>query len=288
MQELLLAIWEAERKTVLFVTHDIEEAIFMANRVVVMTRASGPHQGRRAGALPHPRHYTVKTTPEFSALKAQLTEEIARRRRCTRSRKRPRGGPVSAPVEPPRRGAVALHMPSPARHLRTRALVLGASPAARGGLARATPDEQAQREIDHLLDFVAASNCTFVRNGEAFRVRRGARSPARKYASRKYRLSTADEFVRYLATESSSSGEPYKMICGKEGAGRGPLARRGARALPPGRPNGKHRRASEAARGRGADQRTRFLCQRHASAQIASSRACGFHPSTSRARAGSA
>ena len=46
MQELLLGIWEADRKTVLFVTHDIDEAIFMANRVAVMTRAAGPHQDR--------------------------------------------------------------------------------------------------------------------------------------------------------------------------------------------------------------------------------------------------
>ena len=52
MQELLLSIWESERKTVLFVTHDIEEAIFMANRVVVMTARPGPDQGggRRAAA----------------------------------------------------------------------------------------------------------------------------------------------------------------------------------------------------------------------------------------------
>src|SRR5262245_55529821 len=37
MQELLQGIWEAERKTVLFVTHDIDEAVFMGNRVVVMS-----------------------------------------------------------------------------------------------------------------------------------------------------------------------------------------------------------------------------------------------------------
>jgi ABC-type nitrate/sulfonate/bicarbonate transport system ATPase subunit len=41
MQELLQGIWEAERKTVLFVTHDIDEAIFMGNRVVVMSARPG-------------------------------------------------------------------------------------------------------------------------------------------------------------------------------------------------------------------------------------------------------
>jgi len=76
MQELLLAIWEAERKTVLFVTHDIEEAIFMANRVVVMSARPGRIKAEVAVDLPHPRHYTVKTTPEFAAIKARLTEEI--------------------------------------------------------------------------------------------------------------------------------------------------------------------------------------------------------------------
>jgi len=76
MQELLLSIWEAERKTVLFVTHDIEEAIFMANRVVVMTARPGRVKADVPVALPHPRHYTLKTTSEFSALKARLTEDI--------------------------------------------------------------------------------------------------------------------------------------------------------------------------------------------------------------------
>jgi ABC-type nitrate/sulfonate/bicarbonate transport system ATPase subunit len=76
MQEMLLAIWEAEKKTVLFVTHDIEEAIFMANRVVVMSARPGRIKAEVAVDLPHPRHYTMKTTPEFAALKARLTEEI--------------------------------------------------------------------------------------------------------------------------------------------------------------------------------------------------------------------
>ena len=76
MQELLLGIWEAERKTVLFVTHDIDEAVFMANRVVVMSARPGRIKLDRVVELPHPRHYSVKTTPAFAALKAELTDEV--------------------------------------------------------------------------------------------------------------------------------------------------------------------------------------------------------------------
>ena len=76
MQELLLAIWERNRKTVLFVTHDIEEAIFMASRVVVMTARPGRIKLDLPVDLPHPRDYHVKTSPGFVALKARLTDEI--------------------------------------------------------------------------------------------------------------------------------------------------------------------------------------------------------------------
>ncbi|HKQ27594.1 MAG TPA: ABC transporter ATP-binding protein [Burkholderiales bacterium] len=76
MQELLLGIWEADRKTVLFVTHDIDEAIFMANRVAVMSARPGRIKSELRIELPHPRHYTMKTSPEFSRYKAELTEEI--------------------------------------------------------------------------------------------------------------------------------------------------------------------------------------------------------------------
>jgi ABC-type nitrate/sulfonate/bicarbonate transport system ATPase subunit len=76
MQELLLGIWEADRKTVLFVTHDIDEAIFMANRVAVMSARPGRIKSELRIELAHPRHYTMKTSPGFSRYKADLTEQI--------------------------------------------------------------------------------------------------------------------------------------------------------------------------------------------------------------------
>ena len=76
MQELLLGIWEREKKTVLFVTHDIEEAIFIASRCLVMSARPGRIKADIAIDLPYPRHYTLKTSPGFSDFKARLTEEI--------------------------------------------------------------------------------------------------------------------------------------------------------------------------------------------------------------------
>ena len=76
MQELLLGIWEAQAKTVLFVTHDIDEAVFMGSRVVVMSARPGRIKLDRRVELPHPRSYSVKTTPAFVALKAELTEAV--------------------------------------------------------------------------------------------------------------------------------------------------------------------------------------------------------------------
>ena len=76
MQEELLKVFDQTHKTVLFVTHAIEEAILLGDEVVVMTARPGRIKADLAIDLPHPRHYTIKTSPEFSALKARLTEEI--------------------------------------------------------------------------------------------------------------------------------------------------------------------------------------------------------------------
>jgi len=76
MQELLLGIWEAQRKTVLFVTHDIDEAVFMGTRVVVMSARPGRVKLDRTVPLAHPRHWSVKTTTPFAGLKAELMEAV--------------------------------------------------------------------------------------------------------------------------------------------------------------------------------------------------------------------
>jgi NitT/TauT family transport system ATP-binding protein len=67
LQDDLLQLWSRERKTVLFVTHNISEAIYLADRVVVMS----PHPGRiktiLSPGLPRPRSEDMQETPEFLA-----------------------------------------------------------------------------------------------------------------------------------------------------------------------------------------------------------------------------
>jgi ABC-type nitrate/sulfonate/bicarbonate transport system ATPase subunit len=76
VNETLLGIWERDQKTVLFVTHDIEEAIFLGSRVIVMSARPGRIKAEIPIDLPHPRSYKIKTTPKFVALKERLVGEI--------------------------------------------------------------------------------------------------------------------------------------------------------------------------------------------------------------------
>jgi ABC-type nitrate/sulfonate/bicarbonate transport system ATPase subunit len=72
MQELLLAIWERHHRTVLFVTHDVEEAVFLADRVIVMSRPPGRIMSDIAIELPRPRSFEVLTEPAFTAYKREV------------------------------------------------------------------------------------------------------------------------------------------------------------------------------------------------------------------------
>ena len=72
MQAELLRIWQATRKTVLFVTHQIDEAIFLSDRVVVMTRRPGRTKRIFPVELARPRDYEMRATPEFNELKLEI------------------------------------------------------------------------------------------------------------------------------------------------------------------------------------------------------------------------
>jgi NitT/TauT family transport system ATP-binding protein len=76
MGELLLRVWEEAAKTVLFVTHDIEEALFLGDRVLVMTARPGRIREEIRVPLPRPRHPDMLTSPEFVALKRRVMELI--------------------------------------------------------------------------------------------------------------------------------------------------------------------------------------------------------------------
>jgi NitT/TauT family transport system ATP-binding protein len=67
MQTELLRIWEEGRKTVLFVTHQIDEAVFLSDRVLVLGRRPGRIRENVVIALPRPRALAVKRTAEFVA-----------------------------------------------------------------------------------------------------------------------------------------------------------------------------------------------------------------------------
>jgi len=68
MQAELLRIWERGHKTVLFVTHQIDEAVFLSDRVVVFARRPGRLQAQVEIALPRPRNLAIKRTAEFVSL----------------------------------------------------------------------------------------------------------------------------------------------------------------------------------------------------------------------------
>ncbi|HUI14433.1 MAG TPA: ABC transporter ATP-binding protein [Xanthobacteraceae bacterium] len=72
MQVELLRIWREARKTVLFVTHQIDEAIYLSDRVMVMSKRPGRAKKTFAIGLPRPREYEMRVTPQFNELKLEI------------------------------------------------------------------------------------------------------------------------------------------------------------------------------------------------------------------------
>jgi NitT/TauT family transport system ATP-binding protein len=76
LQEELLAIWEETRTTVVYITHSIEEAVLLADRVVVMTAHPGTVKTEFRVDLPRPRDIATTSTPEFAALTGAVWEAV--------------------------------------------------------------------------------------------------------------------------------------------------------------------------------------------------------------------
>ncbi|HDR9759526.1 TPA: ABC transporter ATP-binding protein [Burkholderia cepacia] len=72
MQELLLELWERDKKTVLFITHDLDEALLLGDRVIVMSASPGKVKFEHVVGFPRPRDYSLTGTFEFQQAKQKL------------------------------------------------------------------------------------------------------------------------------------------------------------------------------------------------------------------------
>jgi NitT/TauT family transport system ATP-binding protein len=72
MQEELLRIHEESRKTTVFITHNIDEALILADRIVVMSARPGRVKAILANTLPRPRRVTIQLSPDYARLKSEI------------------------------------------------------------------------------------------------------------------------------------------------------------------------------------------------------------------------
>lgn len=76
MQELLLSVWQQLKPTIVFVTHDIDEALFLADTIYVMSARPGRIQARITVPLARPRSIEDTTTGVFNAIKRDILQQI--------------------------------------------------------------------------------------------------------------------------------------------------------------------------------------------------------------------
>jgi NitT/TauT family transport system ATP-binding protein len=76
MQELLLSVWQRLCTTIIFVTHDIDEAVFLADTIYVMSARPGSIASRIEVPLARPRTLEDTTSAEFNALKRDILHQI--------------------------------------------------------------------------------------------------------------------------------------------------------------------------------------------------------------------
>ena len=76
LQTELLETWEREKKTCFFITHDVEEAIILAQRVIIMSARPGRIKDIVDVNIPYPRTQETKLTPEFNELKNHIWSQV--------------------------------------------------------------------------------------------------------------------------------------------------------------------------------------------------------------------
>ncbi|MHB2168681.1 ABC transporter ATP-binding protein [Alsobacter sp. R-9] len=76
MQDRLLDTWSRERRTVMFITHDVDEAVYLANRVVVMASRPGRLHRIIPVDLPYPRTEAIRLSPEFAAIRNEVWHSV--------------------------------------------------------------------------------------------------------------------------------------------------------------------------------------------------------------------
>jgi ABC-type nitrate/sulfonate/bicarbonate transport system ATPase subunit len=76
LQDWLLKVWQEFGRTVVFITHDVEEAVYLADRVVVLSARPGTVKRELAVDLPRPRRQGMVAEPGFGALVTELLEEL--------------------------------------------------------------------------------------------------------------------------------------------------------------------------------------------------------------------
>jgi NitT/TauT family transport system ATP-binding protein len=78
LQDELLNIWEKQRKTVIFVTHSIEEALYLADRIVVISPRPGRIQQDIDVPFARPRSAEIKSDPVFLELRREIWQMLKR------------------------------------------------------------------------------------------------------------------------------------------------------------------------------------------------------------------
>ena len=76
MQEQLLETWEQDKRTIVFITHDVDEAAFLANRVIVMAAKPGRIHKIIDVDLPYPRTEAVRLSPEFTKVRNEIWTSV--------------------------------------------------------------------------------------------------------------------------------------------------------------------------------------------------------------------